>query len=413
MTADLKKKIVLGVTGCIGAYKAAEIVRGLKKNGFSVQVILTASAREFVTPLTMETLSEEPVICELFGQNREEGIRHISLTEECQLLLIAPATANILAKLAYGLADDFLSTFALANRAPVLIAPAMNTEMLSHPAVQQNVATLRERGVEFIEPGEGWLACGWLGKGRLAEPEEVVERVKAKLTSQGKKKPDAAGLGARMAGETVLVSAGPTREPIDPVRVLTNPSSGKMGYRVAEAARDRGARVILVSGPTALADPSGVEVIRVETAEEMKIAMLSKLDDASVVVMAAAVADYRPERQEKTKIKKTSAPQTLKLVRTDDILMEIGRRRTPRQTLVGFAAETEDLEARARKKLSEKKLDLVVANDVTRNGAGFGGDTNQVILLSKEGKAEELPLLSKREVAERILDRIEAMRGRR
>ncbi|HLE20607.1 MAG TPA: bifunctional phosphopantothenoylcysteine decarboxylase/phosphopantothenate--cysteine ligase CoaBC [Vicinamibacteria bacterium] len=417
MTADpknLKKKIVLGVTGCIGAYKAAEIVRGLKKNGFSVQVILTASAREFVTPLTMETLSEEPVICELFGQNREEGIRHISLTEECQLLLIAPATANILAKLAYGLADDFLSTFALANRAPVLIAPAMNTEMLSHPAVQQNVATLRERGVEFIEPGEGWLACGWLGKGRLAEPEEIVERVKATLAGQGKKKPDAAGLGPPgMSGETVLVSAGPTREPIDPVRVLTNPSSGKMGYRVAEAARDRGARVILVSGPTALADPSGVEVIRVETAEEMKIAMLSKLDDASVVVMAAAVADYRPERQERTKIKKSSAPQTLKLVRTDDILMEIGRRRTPRQTLVGFAAETEDLEARARKKLSEKKLDLVVANDVTRNGAGFGGDTNQVILLSKEGKAEELPLLSKREVAEHILDRIEAMRGRR
>jgi phosphopantothenoylcysteine decarboxylase/phosphopantothenate--cysteine ligase len=398
------KKIVLGVTGCIGAYKAAEIVRGLKKDGLSVQVIMTASAREFITPLTLETLSEEPVLCELFGQDREEGIRHISLTEECELFLIAPATANILAKLAYGIADDFLSTFALANRAPVMIAPAMNTQMLSHPAVQANIATLRERGVDFIEPGEGWLACGWLGKGRLAEPEEIVTRVKAKLSSPSKKKPS-------LEGETVLVSAGPTAEPIDPVRVLTNYSSGKMGYRLAEAARDRGARVVLVSGPTALADPAGVEVIRVETAGEMKEAMLSHLADASVVVMAAAVADYRPATEEKSKIKKGPGPRTLKLVRTDDILMEISRRRASHQTLVGFAAETEDLEARAREKLQKKKLDLVVANDVTRNGAGFASDTNQVILLAKKGGAEELPLLSKMEVAERILDRIEAMRG--
>ncbi len=411
MTADTKKKIVLGVTGCIGAYKAAEIVRGLKKSGFAVQVILTASAREFITPLTMETLSEEPVIGDLFGQEREEGIRHISLTEECELFLIAPATANVLAKLAHGLADDFLSTFALASRAPVMIAPAMNSQMLSHPAVQQNIATLRERGVDFIEPGEGWLACGWMGKGRLAEPEEVVERVQAKLGNRSKKKlSDETQEG--LAGETVLVSAGPTAEPIDPVRVLTNHSSGKMGYRVAEAARDRGARVVLVSGPTALADPPGVEMIRVETAAEMKTAVLSKLGDATVVVMAAAVADYRPEIQQKSKIKKGPASQTLKLTRTDDILMEIAQRRTPQQTIVGFAAETEELEARARKKLSEKKLDLVVANDVTRNGAGFGTDTNEVILLAKSGKSESLPLLSKREVAERILDRIEAMRGR-
>jgi phosphopantothenoylcysteine decarboxylase/phosphopantothenate--cysteine ligase len=409
MTPDGKKKIVLGVTGCIGAYKAAEIVRGLKKNGFAVQVIMTASAREFITPLTMETLSEEPVIGDLFGEEREEGIRHISLTEECELFLIAPATANVIAKLAHGLADDFLSTFALANRAPVLIAPAMNSQMLSHPAVQQNMATLKERGVEFVEPGEGWLACGWLGKGRLAEPEEVVERVKAKLGNRPKKK-----LSSQkgIAGETVLVSAGPTVEPIDPVRVLTNLSSGKMGYRLAEAARDRGARVILVSGPTALGAPFGVEVIRVETAAEMKEALLSRLDEASVVVMAAAVADYRPEVRHKGKVKKGPASQVLKLTRTDDILMEISRRRTTRQTIVGFAAETEELEARARKKLAEKKLDLVVANDVTRNGAGFGTDTNEVILLEKSGKSEALPLLSKREVAERILDRIEALRGR-
>ena len=407
MTADSKKKIVLGVTGCIGAYKAAEIVRGLKKNGRAVQVIMTASAREFITPLTLETLSEEPVIGDLFGQDREEGIRHISLTEECELFLVAPATANVIAKLALGLADDFLSTFALANRAPVLVAPAMNSQMLSHPAVQQNIATLRERGVEIIEPGEGWLACGWLGKGRLAEPEEVVERVLARLGS--KKKLANAG---PLAGETVLVSAGPTAEPIDPVRVLTNLSSGKMGYRVAEAARDRGARVILVSGPTALADPHGVEVIRIETAAEMKDAILAKLGGASIVVMAAAVADYRPEVREKHKIKKGPDSRVLKLTRTDDILLEISRRRTPKQTIVGFAAETEDLEARARKKLEEKKLDLVVGNDVTQNGAGFGTDTNEVILLAKDGKAEALPLLSKREVAEKILDRIEAMRGR-
>ncbi len=400
-----KKKIVLGVTGCIGAYKAAEIVRGLKKDGLAVQVIMTASAREFVTPLTLETLSEEPVICELFGQEREEGIRHISLTEECELLLIAPATANVLAKLAYGIADDFLSTFALANRAQVMIAPAMNTQMLSHPAVQANIATLRERGVDFIEPGEGWLACGWLGKGRLAEPEEIVARAKGKLSERSQKK-------SSLAGQTVLVSAGPTAEPIDPVRVLTNRSSGKMGYRIAEAARDRGARVLLVSGPSALPDPPGVDVVRVETADEMKEAMLSKLNEASVVVMAAAVADYRPETEETSKIKKGPGSRTLKLVRTDDILMEISRRCSSEQTLVGFAAETDDLAARAREKLEKKKLDLIVANDVTRNGAGFGTDTNQVILLAKQGPAEELPLLSKREVAERILDRIEGMRER-
>jgi len=409
MSAD-RKKIVLGVTGCIGAYKAAEIVRGLKKNGFAVQVILTASAREFITPLTMETLSEEPVIGDLFGQDREEGIRHISLTEECELFLIAPATANILAKLAHGLADDFLSTFALANRAPVMIAPAMNTQMLSHPAVQQNIATLKERGVELIEPGEGWLACGWLGKGRLAEPEEVVQRVMAKLGAKKKLANQETRKG--LAGETVLVSAGPTAEPIDPVRVLTNLSSGKMGYRVAEAARDRGARVLLVSGPTALADPDGVEVIRIETAAEMKQAMLSRLEGASVVVMAAAVADYRPEARQEQKIKKGPDAQVLKLIRTDDILREIAKRRTGQQTIVGFAAETEELESRARKKLSEKNLDLVVANDVTRNGAGFGTDTNEVILLAKNGTSEALPLLSKREVAEKILDRIEAIRGR-
>jgi phosphopantothenoylcysteine decarboxylase/phosphopantothenate--cysteine ligase len=272
--------------------------------------------------------------------------------------------------------------------------------------VQANIATLQDRGVEMIEPGEGWLACGWLGKGRLAEPDEIIERVKAKLAGRSKKKPS-------LLGETILVSAGPTAEAIDPVRFLTNRSSGKMGYRLAEAARDRGARVVLVSGPTALGKPNGVEVIGVETAAEMKDAMLSHLDEASVVVMAAAVSDFRPDAAASSKIKKGPQSRTLKLVRTDDILLELGRRRRPEQTLVGFAAETEELESRAREKLEKKKLDLIVANDVSQNGAGFGGDTNQVLLLGKDGSADELPLLSKREVADRILDRIEALRGHR
>jgi len=402
-------KVVLGVTGCIGAYKAAEIVRGLKKEGLAVQVIMSRAAREFITPLTLETLSEEPVITDLWGEEGEAGIRHISLTEECDLFLVAPATANVLGKLALGIADDFLTTFALAARAPVLIAPAMNSNMLTHPAVEANIATLRSRGVEFIEPGEGWLACGWLGKGRLSEPEEIVARVKARL-----------GRKTSLSGETFLVSAGPTAEPIDPVRVITNRSSGKMGFRLAEAARDRGARVKLVSGPSALPDPSGVAVSRVRTAAEMRTAVLSALGQATVVIMAAAVADYRPRSVSSSKIKKTKKKTadslTLKLVRTDDILAEIGKRRRPGQIVVGFAAETEKLVERARKKLAAKKLDLVVANDVSEPGAGFDSDWNRVVLIGRPGgprEEEQLPLLSKREVAERVLDRIEAIRGRR
>lgn len=394
-------KVVLGVTGCIGAYKAAEIVRGLKKEGFAVQVIMTSSAQQFITPLTLETLSEEPVICELFGKEREEGIRHISLTEECDLLLVAPATANILAKLALGIADDFLTTFALANRAPVMIAPAMNTQMLAHPAVQANLRTLRDHGVELIEPGEGWLACGWLGKGRLPEADVIVARVKTKL---------AGGSGGSLHGERFLVSAGPTAEPIDSVRVITNRSSGKMGFRIAEAARARGAEVILVSGPSSEPDPPGVKTVRIETAAEMKQAMLEHLERATVIVMAAAVADYRPEAPEKRKIKKTPDPLALKLVRTDDVLIELGKRRNPGQLLVGFAAETEQLEKRAREKLERKKLDLIVANDVSGKEGGFGVDTNAVLLLSRDGAQETVPLMSKRDVAEKILDRIEGIR---
>ena len=395
-------KIVLGVTGCIGAYKSAELVRGLKKRGYEVQVILTKNAREFVTPLTLETLSELPVITDLFGPVREEGIRHISLTEENALFLIAPCSADVVAKLALGIADDFLSTFALANRAPTMLAPAMNTNMLTHPAVAFNLETLRARGVEMVEPGEGWLACGWLGKGRLAEPEEIVRRVDARLAT-----------GRDLDGLRVLVSAGPTAEPLDPVRVLTNRSSGKMGFRVAERARERGAKVVLVSGPSSEPDPHGVETVRIQTAAQMKDAILGRLDGFDVVIMAAAVADYRPEAEAPQKIKKDDKPLTLKLVRTDDILMAIAGRRKKEQTIVGFAAETESLEGNAREKLAKKKLDLIVANDVSGPNSGFEVDTNEATLFRADGGVRKLPLMTKLALANEILDEIRNHRGRK
>jgi phosphopantothenoylcysteine decarboxylase/phosphopantothenate--cysteine ligase len=395
-------KIVLGVTGCIGAYKSAELVRGLKKRGYEVQVILTKNAREFVTPLTLETLSELPVITDLFGPVREEGIRHISLTEECALFLVAPCSADVVAKLALGIADDFLSTFALANRAPTMLAPAMNTNMLAHPAVTANLEILHSRGVEIVEPGEGWLACGWMGKGRLAEPEEIVRRVDARLAT-----------GRDLDGLRVLVSAGPTAEPLDPVRVLTNRSSGKMGFRVAERARERGAKVVLVSGPSSEPDPHGVETVRVQTAAQMKDAILGRLDGVDVVVMAAAVADYRPEVEAPQKIKKDDKPLTLKLVRTDDILMAIAGRRKAEQTIVGFAAETESLEGNAREKLAKKKLDLIVANDVSRPDSGFEVDTNEATLFRADGGVRKLPLMTKLALADEILDEVRNYRGGR
>jgi phosphopantothenoylcysteine decarboxylase/phosphopantothenate--cysteine ligase len=395
-------KIVLGVTGCIGAYKSAELVRGLKKRGYEVQVILTKNAREFVTPLTLETLSELPVITDLFGPVREEGIRHISLTEECALFLVAPCSADVVAKLALGIADDFLSTFALANRAPTMLAPAMNTNMLAHPAVTANLEILHSRGVEIVEPGEGWLACGWMGKGRLAEPEEIVRRVDARLAT-----------ARDLDGLRVLVSAGPTAEPLDPVRVLTNRSSGKMGFRVAERARERGAKVVLVSGPSSEPDPHGVETVRVQTAAQMKDAILGRLDGVDVVVMAAAVADYRPEVEAPQKIKKDDKPLTLKLVRTDDILMAIAGRRKAEQTIVGFAAETESLEGNAREKLAKKKLDLIVANDVSRPDSGFEVDTNVATLFRADGGVRKLPLMTKLALADEILDEVRNYRGGR
>jgi phosphopantothenoylcysteine decarboxylase / phosphopantothenate---cysteine ligase len=395
-------KIVLGVTGCIGAYKAAELVRGLKKRGHLVQVILTRNAKEFVTPLTLETLSEEPVIGDLFGPVREEGIRHISLTEECALFLVAPCSADVVTKLALGIADDFLTTFALANRAPVMIAPAMNTNMLEHPAIAANLEILRGRRVEIVEPGEGWLACGWMGKGRLAEPEEIVRKVEARLSRS-----------LDLTGLRIVVSAGPTAEPLDPVRVLTNRSSGKMGYRIAERARARGATVELVSGPSAERDPEGIAVTRVQTAAQMKSAILERLDAADVVVMAAAVADYRPESVASSKIKKDDKPLTLKLVRNDDILLAIAERRRREQIIVGFAAETERVEERARGKLEAKRLDLIVANDVSRADRGFEVDANEATLFRSDGRSRKLPLMTKRSLADEILDEIRDYRAGR
>jgi phosphopantothenoylcysteine decarboxylase/phosphopantothenate--cysteine ligase len=391
--------VVLGVTGCIGAYKACEVLRELQRRGADVRVVMTSAATRFVAPMTFEALSRHPVFHDQWAPGANGDIRHVSLADEADLLLVAPATANTLGKFARGIADDALSTLYLATRAPVLVAPAMNVNMYEHPAVQENLATLRARGALVVEPGSGYLACGWLGKGRLAEPEEIVDAAMAVLARRHD-----------LEGETVLVTAGPTVEDIDPVRYVSNRSSGKMGYRLAEAARDRGAKVILVSGPTSLAAPHGVEVVPVRSAQDMQRAVAERVGPATVVIAAAAVSDFRPAAASPSKIKKDSRPATLDLVRTPDILQGLGEARGAR-VLVGFAAETEDLVANARKKLEAKNLDLVVANDVTAEGAGFGGDTNAVVLLKRDGSRIDVPVASKREVAERILDEVRALRA--
>jgi phosphopantothenoylcysteine decarboxylase/phosphopantothenate--cysteine ligase len=362
---------------------------------------MTEAATRFVSPMTFEALSRHPVFHDQWALGEQGDIRHISLADDAELLLVAPATANILGKLARGIADDALSTLHLATRAPVAVAPAMNVNMYSHPAVLENLQILRSRGVRVVEPGEGYLACGWLGKGRLAEVGDIVDAAMALLARR-----------TDLAGETVLVTAGPTVEDVDPVRFLSNRSSGKMGYRIAEAARDRGARVVLVSGPTALPAPHGVELVPVRSAADMERAVGARSGEATVVVAAAAVADYRPASPSASKIKKTDGPQVLELVRTTDILAGLGRAKGSR-VLVGFAAETEDLLENARRKLEGKNLDLVVANDVTAPGAGFGSDTNTVTLLRRDAPPEALPTASKREVAERILDAVRELRAGR
>jgi len=388
------KRILLGVTGSIAAYKAVEILRELTKRGAEVQVVMTEAATKFVTPLTFETLSRQEVLLDMWSLAYSHRIGHIEATARADLFVVAPATARTIARLALGLADDFLSCIYLASRCPILVAPAMDSDMFEHPALQENLKRLRDRGVHMVGPASGELASGLVGPGRLVEPPEIVEAIERILATAGD-----------LADEVVLVTAGPTREPLDPVRYLSNRSSGKMGYAMAEAAAARGARVILVSGPTALTPPQGVDVIHVETAQQMHDAVLAKLTAATVVIKAAAVADYRPKQVAGRKIKKDEAVPQVTLEPTPDILAEVGKRKG-RRILVGFAAETEDLVENARRKLQRKNLDLMVANDVSQPGAGFDADTNAVKILDAQGKVEELPLQSKRSVADRVLDRV-------
>jgi phosphopantothenoylcysteine decarboxylase/phosphopantothenate--cysteine ligase len=398
-------RITLGVTGGVAAYKAAELVRRLQQEGHGVQVVMTRSAREFVTPLTFAALSGQKVITDLFSDssggeaNLESAIEHIAVAQRTDLLLVAPATADIIAKFARGVANDFLTTLYLASTAPVVVAPAMNVNMWNHAATRENVETLRARGVKIIEPDEGYLACGMTGPGRLAGIEEILGAVHEVTKAQ-----------RDLEGETILVSAGPTCEDVDPVRFLTNRSSGKMGYAVAEAAAKRGAKVILVSGPVTLETPAGVERIDVRTAEEMRRAVVEQFAGVSIAILAAAVADYRPAEPRAEKIKKGSAPLAISLEPTKDILAEVAKNKGSR-IVVGFAAETDHVAENARKKLASKNADLIVANDVTAEGAGFDRDTNVVTLFSRDGRNLALPKMLKSEVAERILDEVLRLRA--
>lgn len=403
-----RRRVLLAVSGGIAAYKTPELVRALVREGASVRCALTAAAARFVSPLALQTVSGHAVRSDLFDAEQEGAIDHIALADETDLVVVAPATANLLAKLAHGLADDLVSTLLLATRAPLLVAPAMNVHMWRHPATQANVERLRGRGVRFVGPEAGPLACGWEGEGRMAEPVAIAAEAASLLAP----KP--------LAGERFVVTAGGTREPIDPVRVVANRSSGKMGYAIAAEAARRGGEVVLVSGPSALPAPPGVRVTAVETALEMRDAVRAALPGCTVFVGAAAVADFRPVAAAADKIKKEAlgeARLVIELERTPDILLEVGElsaREGGRRLVIGFAAESRDLLAAARAKLARKRCDLIVANDVTRAGAGFDADTNAVSFVWPGGDVEELPLLPKREVAERLLDRVEKLReGRR
>lgn len=398
-------RITLGVTGGIAAYKSAELVRRLQDEGHTIQVVMTRAAQEFITPLTFAALSGQRVIVDLFStsargeNNLESAIDHIAVAQSTDLLLVAPATADILAKFARGIADDFLSTLYLASTAPVVAAPAMNVNMWQHEATQENLATLRARGVRIVEPNEGYLACGMTGPGRLASQVEILKAVEEVL--RGRQDLD---------GEGVLVTAGPTREDIDPVRFLSNRSSGKMGYAVARAAARRGAKVVLVTGPTALETPGGVERIDVRSAEDMLRAVEARFPECTLALFAAAVADYRAVEPSESKIKRTQDALTLRLEPNPDILATVAREKGDR-LVVGFAAETDNVAENARKKLAQKNADVMVANDVTAEGAGFDVDTNMVTLLSSDGRDLPLPRLTKAEVAERILDEVLRLRG--
>jgi len=398
-------KVALGVTGGIAAYKAAEIVRLLQDRGIRVQVVMTRAAQEFVRPLTFAALSGEKVITGMFSPGEEHepnidsAIEHIAVAQAIDALVVAPATADVLAHFAQGIASDFLTTLYLATTAPVVVAPAMNVNMWNHPATQANIEILRQRGVKIVEPGSGYLACGMTGAGRLAENEAIVAAVL-----------DALGASQDLSGETVLITAGPTREKIDPVRYLTNRSSGRMGYALAEAALRRGARVLLVSGPTALTPPGAAELTRVESAEQMQNAVLELLPHATIVIKTAAVSDYRPKVTAGQKIKR-KGPMTLELESTPDILKEISLRKQS-QIVVGFAAETENVLENARQKLAAKHLDAIVVNDVSHEGVGFDSDRNAATILTHD-EVVEVPETSKWEVAQRVLDQIVRLRQQR
>lgn len=389
-------RVALGVGGGIAAYKAAEVARLLVQRGVQVRVIMTSSAQEFVRPLTFAALTGQKVITSLFPEGGAEGtlssaVEHIGVALENDLLLVAPATADLMAKFAHGLADDFLSTMYLAFPGPTVLAPAMNTGMWQHPATQANLAALRGRGITIVDPESGFLACGMVGPGRLAEPESIVDAVLRKLSVR-----------KDLEGETVLITAGPTQEPIDPVRYISNRSSGKMGYALAEAAVARGAKVILVSGPVSLNPPVGAVLIPVRTAAEMRDAVFQHLAEATIIIKAAAVADFQVVRVAEQKIKKTAARVSLELDPTPDILLELGRRKEDR-LLIGFAAETQNLKSEARRKLEAKGADMIVGN-LVGEGAGFESDENEVVLVMRTGEVREVPRASKRKVADAIFD---------
>lgn len=390
------KNIIVGVTGGIAAYKAVDVVSQLKKKGAEVFVIMTEGAQEFVTPLTFQTISQNPVSTKIFSQPTTWEVEHISLADRADAIIIVPATANIIGKIAGGIADDMLTTVVLASKAPIIFAPSMNVNMFENSLTQRNIETLKKLGHHIIEPEEGFLACGYTGKGRLPQTDIIIDEIEYVLNKKDLYK------------KKVLVTAGPTREDIDPVRYITNHSSGKMGYAIAKAARDRGGDVVLISGVTHIRPPSGVKFVRVGSALEMKEAVLKEFDDADVVIKAAAVADYRPENISGQKIKKSDEDFILKLTKNPDILLELGKQKGKR-ILVGFAAETQDIIDNAQEKLKNKNLDMIVANDLTLEGSGFDTDTNIVTIISSDGKIEKFNKMGKKELAHIILDKISGL----
>ncbi len=398
------KTIVLGVAGGIAAFKAASLASLLTKAGANVHVIMTESAQKFITPLTFQSLTKRPVHLDTFTEPDPSELAHIALADKADLIVVAPTTANVIGKVANGIADDMLTTTIMATTAPVLFALAMNVNMYNNPIVQDNVSYLREKGYQFAEPNEGYLACGWTGKGRLMEPEEIAASIESFFTERDKPRD--------LAGVRLLVTAGRNAEPIDPVRYVTNRSTGKMGYAIVEAALRRGALVTLVTGPSELAPPSGATTVQVQTGLEMYEAVMARVEEQDVIIGAAAVADYRPKLRHEQKLKKKEGNLLIEFERNPDILLEVGQRKRDDQLLVGFAAETENVLENARGKLMRKGADLFVANDVSQSGAGFGTDTNIVTLVDREAEIA-LPLLSKLEVADRILDHVLNMRTRR